>query len=424
MNARRSRTSRGVLLLMALSAAGCGMQVEPDASGEARALTIDEEFTRLSRRVPGFGGYYYDSAGALNVVLTQPTHQLAAVRALLSARGVRGSDTLLARQGRYDFEDLNRWRGRLEAEPLAGLVFTDVDEVNNRITLGMTHPDPEQVAAAMARLLIPADAVHLEQAAPNEQHQTAFTSVHQQNRPLAAGQQIKRFSNGYIYFCTLGFNVRRNGSLGFFTNTHCTNEGTVHYQGSPRIGVTTEDPLFWSNASVVYDGVTYTCSGTNVCRFSDAAYVEYDAGVQSSVKHGYIYRTEVENAYTGGPPSGIAPLKIDEAQPFFRIVGKAYHVAVGEKIHKVGQRTGWTSGLVTHSCVNTLNGSTRLFCQMKGGGAGYDGDSGSPVFRRVADSEQDVELVGIYWGSAMSPIGSIEQDFGPLDVAADSASTP
>jgi len=30
-----------------------------------------------------------------------------------------------------------------------------------------------------------------------------------------------------------------------------------------------------------------------------------------------------------------------------------------------------------------------------------------------------VELVGSYWGSAMSPIGSIEQDFGPLDVAAE-----
>ncbi len=424
MNAWRNRTSRGVLLLAALSAVGCGGSVESGPRGGARTLTIDEEFSQLAREVPGFGGYYYDGEGALNVVLTQPTHQLDTMKALLSARGVRGSDTLVARQGRYDFGDLNQWRSRLEAESISGLVFTDVDEVNNRITLGLTRPDREAVAPLLARLLIPADAVDLEQAEANQEHQTAYTYVHQHNRPLAGGQQIKRASNGYLYFCTLGFNVRREGKSGFFTNTHCTNEGYVHSQGSSRVGVTVEDPAFWSNDSQVYDGVTYTCSDSSVCRFSDAAYVEYDANVQASVKHGYIYRTEVENAYTGGAPSGIAPLKIDEAQPFFRIVGKAYHVAVGEKINKVGQRTGWTSGLVTKSCVTTINGSTRLFCQMKGGGAGYDGDSGSPVFRRVADSEQDVELVGLYWGSAMSPIGSIEQDFGPLDVVADPDPTP
>ncbi|OJH38445.1 hypothetical protein [Cystobacter ferrugineus] len=215
--------------------------------------------------------------------------------------------------------------------------------------------------------------------------------------------------------------MRRNGKLGFFTNTHCANVDTVHSQGGSRIGVTTEDPAFWSNASVVYNGATYSC-GSHACRFSDAAYSEYIDAVQSEVKLGYIYRTEQENAYTGGAPTGIGPLKIDEAQPFFRIVGKAYQVAVGETIHKIGQRTGWTSGPVTSTCVTTTNGNTRLFCQMDGGGAGYDGDSGSPVFRRVPGSDSDVDLVAIYWESYMSPIGSIEQDFGPLEVAAEPAS--
>lgn len=414
MNAWLNCMWRGVSILLVMSMVGCQEGNSPDPS-----LTIDEEFTRMAQEVPGFGGYYYDAAGALNVVLTQPSAQVEAVRAVLSARRIPGSERMITQQGQYDFAELSRWRARLDAEQLSDLISTDVDEVRNRIAVGMARADRGELVAALARLLIPEAAVLIEEAEPLQEHQTSYTYLREKNRPLAGGLQIKRYSNGYIYFCTLGFNVRRNGKLGFFTNTHCTNVGTVHHQGSPRIGVTTEDPLFWSNASVVYDGSTYTCSGSSVCRFSDAAYAEYDDTVQSQVKFGYIFRTESENAYTGGTPIGIDHLKIDEAQPFFRIVGKAYHVAVGEKIHKMGQRTGWTSGLVTASCVNTRNGNTRLFCQMKGGGAGYDGDSGSPVFRRVPGSDLDVELVGLYWGSAMSPIGSIEQDFGPLDVAAD-----
>lgn len=410
----------GILAVLAMSAAGCAENVNPGVPGPA--LTIDEEFTRMAREVPGFGGYYYDGSGALNVVLTQPSLQSDAARALLSARQIRGSDTVRIQQGRYDFVELSQWRARLDAEQISGLVSTDVDEVRNRVVVGVSRADRGELVALLARLLIPEAAVIIEDEEPPQAHQTSYTYLHQQNRPLAGGLQIKRYSNGYIYFCTLSFSVRRNGKLGFFTNTHCTDVGTVHYQGSPRIGVTTEDPVFWSNASAVYNGMTYTCSGTDVCRFSDAAYAEYDDSVQPQVKFGYIFRTTLENAYTGGVPTGIAPLEIDEAHPFFKIVGKAYDVVVGQQVHKMGQRTGWTSGAVTATCVNTRNGSTRLFCQMKGGGAGYDGDSGSPVFRRVPGSDSDVELVGVYWGSAMSPIGSIEQDFGPLDVVEDSQS--
>lgn len=411
MNAWLNRIVCGVLWLLTMGAAGC-----TGGPSSSPTLTIDEEFTRMAQEVPGFGGYYYDEAGDLNVVLTQPSVQAGAIRSALSARRIKGSDALVVQRGQFGFGDLSKWRARLDAEQIPGLVFTDVDEVRNRITVGMDRADRGELLAALARHLIPEAAVNIEDAETPQEHQTAYTYLHWQNRPLAGGLQISRYLDGYIYYCTLGFNARVNDKLGFFTNTHCTNVGTIHYQGYPRIGVTTEDPLFWSNRSVEYDGVTYTCAGNEFCRFSDAAFAEYDAWVQPQVKFGYIFRTETENAYKGGVPSGIEHLKIDEAQPFFRIVGKAYHVAVGETVHKMGQRTGWTSGKVTATCVNSRNGNTRLFCQMWGGGMGYDGDSGSPVFRRVSGSDSDVELAGIYWGTGMSPIGSVEQDFGPLDV--------
>ncbi|MDY7229365.1 hypothetical protein [Hyalangium rubrum] len=421
MHALLSRIWCGGLMVLAMSTAGCTDDVNLTSSGPT--LTIDEEFTRIAQEVPGFGGYYYDDSGALNVVLTQPSLQLDAARELLSARRVEGSGSMVVQQGQYDFVELSRWRDRLDAEMLSSLIFTDVDEVRNRVAVGVSPAVRAELEAALARLLIPAAAVIIQESEPVQEHQTAYTYLHYRNRPLAGGLQIKRYSGGY---CTLGFNVRRNGKLGFFTNTHCTNLNTVLYQGpwvSDRLGATTEDPAFWTGGSVVYNGSTYTCPQGNYCRFSDAAYTDYDDAVQSEAHLGYIFRTEQENAYTGGDPVGVAHLQIDNDKPFFRIVGKAYHVAVGERVHKVGQRTGWTSGKVTATCANSQNGNTRLFCQMWGGGAGYSGDSGSPVFRRVPGSDSDVELVGIYWGSAMSPIGSIEQDFGTLDVAAESASS-
>ncbi|SEM94967.1 hypothetical protein SAMN05444354_12692 [Stigmatella aurantiaca] len=417
---------RGVLIVLLMSATGCMEHEDPGADSSNPVLTIDEQFTRMARELPGFGGYYYDDSGVLNVVLTQPSRQRDAARALLSSYGLNGSGALAVQQGQYDFVELSRWRSRLDAEMLSRLVFTDVDEVRNRVAVGVSPAARAELVATMARLLIPAEAVIIQEAEPLQEHPSSSSSyLLYRNRPLAGGLQIKRYVDG---FCTLGFNVRRNGKLGFFTNTHCTDVNTVLYQGpwvSDRLGATTEDPVFWTNSSAVYNGSTYTCPWGNYCRFSDAAYTPYDDAVQSEVSLGAIYRTQQENAYQGGDPypMGVAHLEIDNVNPFFRIVGKAYHVAVGETIHKMGQRTGWTSGTVTATCANSQNGNTRLFCQMWGGGMGYYGDSGSPVFRRVPGSELDVELVGLYWGSAISPIGSIEQDFGTLDVVADTTSS-
>ncbi|MDC0712182.1 hypothetical protein POL68_27190 [Stigmatella sp. ncwal1] len=398
-----------------------GAEAGEHSSGPA--LTIDEEFTRMAREVPGFGGYYYDETGTLNVVLTHPSAQLDAARALLRMRQVRGSNAVVVKQGQYGFEELNRWRALLEQEAKPGWVFTDVDEVRNRVAVGVSRASRAELMAALSRLQIPAAAVLVEDAEPVQEQRAAYSHLHQWNRPLAGGL--------YVYtgvFCTLGFNVRREGKLGFFTNTHCARLNTTHWQGiwdSDRIGVTTEDPPFWSDRTDVYNGLSYVCPSNKYCRFSDASYAVYDDAVQSQVKFGYIFRTQLENAYTGGEPIGVAQLKIDEAHPFFRIVGKAYNVAAGETIHKMGQRTGWTSGKVNKTCANSYNGNTWLFCQMWGGGAGYSGDSGSPVFRRVPGTDADVELVGMYWGSGMSPIGSIEKDFGTtLDVVADEVGNP
>lgn len=111
----------GLLMVLMMRAAGCANDVNPSPEPSGLALTIDEEFTRVAQKVPGFGGCYYDDSGALNVVLTHPSLQLNSIRAVLSSHGIKGSGELVVQQGQYDFVELSQWRHRLDAVMLSGL---------------------------------------------------------------------------------------------------------------------------------------------------------------------------------------------------------------------------------------------------------------------------------------------------------------
>ncbi|HEX2077064.1 MAG TPA: hypothetical protein VHG08_05125 [Longimicrobium sp.] len=395
-------------------------------------MTIDERFVQLAREIPGFGGYYRDREGNLNVVLTNPAAQGEAARAALAPvlPGGRGRGMIM-RQGRYDFAQLHAWRLQVDPAVLGfeGVAFTDVNEVTNRVEIGIWDATVRDgVRQAVSGLPIPPAAIGLVNAEAVEEH----ASLRDRVRPSTGGLQISRvLSSGNLSLCTLGFNVLVDGKYGYFTNSHCTQSGigTVHRQdaANDRIGVEVQDPAPYAYGSTqTFNGVSYTCTDTDGCRFSDASRGVYDDSVQAQVKFGYIARTLTENEYQGGDPDstayGATMYTIDSGNPYFRIVGKAADVVVGDVIHKVGYRTGWTSGIVDRTCV--YSSSTGRWCQLAKGDPptrllGNDGDSGSPVFRRVPGSETDVELVGLYWGTYISPIANIERDMGmSFDVAA------
>lgn len=101
------------------------------------------------------------------------------------------------------------------------------------------------------------------------------------------------------------------------------------------------------------------------------------------------------------------------------------------QLQKVGGNSGWTSGEVIRTCVDSRRSSHELIlqCQFRAKYAtSGGGTSGSPVFRKIDSDNYDVDnpvaLVGIHRSSSnrdqpngysgFSPINGVLQDFEEL----------
>jgi len=208
------------------------------------------------------------------------------------------------------------------------------------------------------------------------------------------------------YLCTLGFNARDGNQDSFITNSHCTTkqggvESTPYYQplqsSHPTvIGVEVEDPQYSKSLP--------GCPRSKLCRYSDAARVRYNSGINFDL--GKI-----------ATPTGPASLTYNGS---WSIYDKG-PVTQGQTVSKVGRTTGLSTGTVTNTDVLTGVQGTRFaqIGQFFVSAAVGSGDSGSPVIR---ESGGNVYLVGILWGGSGSttfvgsPIANIEAELGTLTV--------
>jgi hypothetical protein len=358
---------------------------------------------------------FYDERGDLNVYLVDPTQQALAGSAIASVFGpsVVAKGRVHVLLGKYAFADLANWHDRMvNVLAIRGVVFTDIDERENRLRVGVEQADlVTAVRGEIDSLGVPQAAVKVEQATP-----ISFVStLRDRVRPLQGGLQIN-FSN---YLCTLGFNAGRAGVDGFVTNSHCTDkqggvEGTIYHQpiasdGTNRIGVETVDPTYFRFG---------VCPLGRRCRYSDSAFAQLDAGVGADL--GFLERT-----------SALGSIDIAGS---YRIVGTVASPLVGELLNKVGRTTGWSQGPVSNTCinVNVLGTNITMICQHLVTAQVDSGDSGSPVFRITnSPSTNDVNLYGILWGGtgtefAFSDISSVQlsDELGPLALTAPTPTTP
>lgn len=388
------------LLTVAL-AASCLFAVPAHAAGllqpeaDLDGLTLDQRFSELAAQIPGFAGYYYDADGVLTVQLKDPS-QLSEFRT---------EEPFQIVQADYDFFELQAAAEALEqsALDLAGVVYTDIDEARNRFVIAVDSAEAaEKVEGLLETTAVQRDAVRVELTEPIHFAKTLRDKF---TKPRG-GIQIQ-FSN---FYCTLGFNVRRNGVRGFITNSHCTDnqggsEDTRYYQPTNATGwIATEkaDPTYFTGGA---------CPSSRRCRYSDSAFAKYRASVTDNLSR--VARTTSSGQYSGS-------LTINSSPAQFKIVGENAAASVGQRMHKVGRTTGWTRGDVTFTCatVNVAGSNKTLLCQ-NGVDAGVGGgDSGSPVFTR---SGNDIRLRGILWGGSSdgrlfvySPINLIEQELGAL----------
>lgn len=358
--------------------------------------TLDDRFADVARLVPSFGGFFLGEDGRLNVYLLNTNHLPEAMQAIVAVFGREALpiDNPVALQGRYNFTQLKAWHDAHQRGTLTipGVSFTDIDEMNNRLEIGVTSFNAKmEVRQALNRLGISEEAANISEVAPMQEMQTLQSKW----RPIAGGIQIKR--SGQAGSCTLGFLGIVQKKAGFITNSHCTNifglnDSVVITQASNsnsnRIGVELFDPALWTGGP---------CPSGRLCRQSDATFIARDEGVDPpnplvDGDFGYLLIAD----------------KPDEGVPQkYKITSRAEFSIAGEYVEKVGRSSGRTKGKITNTCTNSnpvnpngVDTGRTMICQNQVNGISIGGDSGAPVFSLETwpGGSTGVRLHGILWG--------------------------
>ena len=231
------------------------------------------------------------------------------------------------------------------------------------------------------------------------------------DRPVRAGVQI----NFPGFLCSVGFNATSGTQKSFITASHCTNtqggvENTPYWQplqsaAPTQIATEVADPVYAK-------GLPGCPRGNRKCRFSDASRAAYIDGTNQAL--GLI-------AQTSGPNNGSLTITGSFSITDDDCGTTGGCLAVGTTVNKVGRTTGWTSGAITNTCVNTGVSGTRIvqLCQTFVSAGVGGGDSGSDVFQITGGS--NVKLAGVLWGGngsgtqfVFSPLGNVTRELGAL----------
>lgn len=388
-------------------------------AAQAQSLFVehdtDRQWAEVAKAHPGFAGYYKDEEERTVLLVTDSRHAPSLRAAMAEASGAK-PDALLTRQVNFDFAQLYDFKRRMHgmlSEP--GVVYVDLDEINNRIVVGVDTSDPrgrmsaatDMTAAARgaaARFGVPERALALVPTQPVK----PLATLRDRLRPAPGGMQVTNSGGG---ICTMGIVVQSGTVNGFLTNSHCTNvqggvENTLFYQptvsSSNLIGTEVADPPYLAGGS---------CPFGRVCRNSDSALVQFTGNAMSLGQWGYIARPSCSDC--GG-------LTISTTAPRFSMVYNSRDFAVGDTVQKVGRTTGWTRGPVTRTCVTTnASNNITFFCQHYAQMTAGPGDSGSAIVRGSLYERR--KLTGLLWGGLGSEIAfssrdAVESDVGLVDV--------
>jgi hypothetical protein len=381
---------------------------------------VDEEFKYLAGVVPGgFGGMYYDDQNRPTVFLKDVRKQHGAngvlkayfrnrLRQFPNGRSEAAEFRFV--QGQHDFATLADWRRGVDQDvfSIPGVVSTDIDEVRNRLEIGIDDAAANgRVHALLARLGVPPGAVVIE---PKRREQPMLRL--DDRAPAVAGGYFIQWLYGQ---CTLGFNAYYGSQRVFVTASHCSRtqfapdaDNWYHQWRTAttddRIGYEYNDPRPY------YDPA---CSETYMCRWADAL-----LGLWTVTRwdYGRIARP------SGGANSG--SLVVDPYQPTFNIIGEIQYGFVGDEIHRIGMVTGWRSAKITDSCESFLIGNTITPCMELAPFGAQQGDSGGPVFS-MSPYAGWVYLRGVVSKSqAFSNMFDIQDDLGELQTALCTTANP
>jgi hypothetical protein len=386
----------------------------------------EETFSRVAAIVPEFGGLFSDSQGNLVAYLADGGDNAALRRMLAPMLAQRQQEStvrpvdLIIRRGQYTYAELVDWRDRIfnVGAELRGLSFLDLREGWNRLEVGVVDATAEAAVLERVELLgIPRGAVvttvsgyfnstvaiAAPTVAPTLTSNASSQYISQKIRPLRGGTLIRHYEFSSIgNVCTLGFIARgTDGSWGAVTNSHCSREEwNVDYTWFFQPGAVTGENNRIGRET--YDPRGSICWVYWRCRSSDASWIALSDGVGGTPEYmlGAIARTM---GHTTGWNAGHGSFEIDQNMPIFQIIAERDPYE-GDRADKVGAATGWTSGTVLNTCVDSWfsDGQYHLKpCQATVSFTVDGGDSGAPVFIPHFLHPQHpsaATLLGIFWG--------------------------
>lgn len=377
-----------------------------------RRVTLDDRFDEITLSVPGFGGLYLNDAGELVVRMVgsrTPPGLVIAIREVLGGLPGKSGATIHVEPADYDFHTLRSYFIAFMADRTNrdALVLMDVDEVRNRVVVGVRDASAiARVRQTLAELGIPQLAVDVEV----RRLGTPASTLQDISSPVIGGVQVQPRNETTLasHVCTGGFNVKLPADttkLYLVTNAHCTTNtdslgGDYLYQPDPfHVFPAARVALEYAEKSWVSMPSEPTCPSGALCRYADAAMFKYDNATTGAL--GRIARTL---HYTDASH----PLTLTRDTADFHITGElpaAYFVA-DQWMAKVGRTTGWSAGKIDMTCFTQYWDFSperdyacqyRVYDAMNAGGTNFadHGDSGSPVFLPVY-SEDDV-YGGVNW---------------------------
>jgi len=379
-----------------------------------RLQTLDEMFLVIDSISPGFGGMYWSDDSVLTVVHRRSDALDEAKRAI--AR-VMGSDipglhgrSVRLRSAKFGFGELSAFRRQLEeALHMPALVMFDVDEVNNRVLIGIDSDGARgQIVAQAEKLGIPTAALVVE---TMDRPRPASTFLQDRASTVVGGLMLTNYAS--TLQCSMSFNISYWDSVDYMvTAGHCTPT-----MGSVDTSYYMSQPYFAIREAQEYQDPSYTsanCPSGYTCRYSDAAVFRWMTS--QTIGQGLLAHPDSESTTwaVGGEYYSSTYSITGEAPDSWLLAGSGFFA--GTLVHKVGFYSGLTTGNIKHSCFDEyLANAEVLHCQFGASYYSHPGDSGAAVFMGAGP----VQLAGLsnYVSTSesfFSSITGIQIDFGQM----------
>jgi hypothetical protein len=302
---------------------------------------------------------------------------------------------------------------------LPGVVFLDAVESCSCIEVGISDPG---AAAAVQQFASSAGLASGRVRTVATPVIVQRSTLQEELRPVKGGLQIRNDTA----VCTLTATVfhRARARKGILTNSHCTNtqggtESTTLSQ--PSLGFLGVNAIAFEALDPPFVASLAGCPTQRTCRRSDSAYADF-SGASTT---GIVGRIAMPSQMC---TTGACGISLPGANSELRIVGVGGGPTLGAHVHKVGRTSGWTSGVVARTCLDsnifrdddTDTGLT-LLCQHQARLFSDSGDSGSPVFELLSGNR--AVLLGVLWGGPKddltttfySALPDVEAELGAMD---------